>query len=488
MRGLTHFLDFMDGMEEIQGVLTWKECLRYYHRMQTLSSDWKQEQDTEDIYLNMQKRLENLKRFEEYISEYWCPYYLTVEQQELYENIRKTPLGNKTTRIISLLEKYREGLNVRGKEFAEVEYQLNSWILDEELKEQRVFFVFLLVYFSIYKNRMAMYDFLQEDYMRSIQALYKGNYVKFEFFCEFFHPQIAINYTKFKQIADKEIAEGHTGSYLSRMEKLFFRKSGRKCYFDIFGPISVYMQEFDIIPEQIMMEDQERISEQLLLSQSMLQIVLNNELKQKIQIKLQEKVQEKQYFSKSCKLIPPTEVIKEIYQSVDESVGELGYLNLTGNMLSFISREGAMNDTFVSLALICNEQIAQFYFDHFKKELQRLIPSKLGKKTEVGLMNALNFSISIKKILPTNFVAPRDWEINDIVLNNDRIGVLFAEWNNYVEKVGSLLKPILEKGEGAVTDVNDIRMQATKSFVDDFNALIEQWKVAIKELVYNSEG
>ena len=100
MRELTHFLDYMETLENTAHGLTWKEFLLFYE------SGGQNEGNS--IENDMEIRFVNLQKFEDYFSRYWCPYNLTKEQQDIYRDIKNTPLRNKTKKIILLLRDYCE--------------------------------------------------------------------------------------------------------------------------------------------------------------------------------------------------------------------------------------------------------------------------------------------------------------------------------------------------------------------------------------------
>lgn len=495
MRELTHFLDYMETLENTAHGLTWKEFLLFYE------SGGQNEGNS--IENDMEIRFVNLQKFEDYFSRYWCPYNLTKEQQDIYRDIKNTPLRNKTKKIILLLRDYCEKKEMVAElekcpaDFSEVEYLLNEWIDMDEYKKDRIFFVFLLTYFTIYQNRMTVYDFLQGEYLTSIRELYK-NYIKISFPTQnIFRQVFPVDYNEFKKIADDNIVDGYQGQYISAHEALFIQKQGTKRFFDVFGPFLACASDFGKFSSDIWEEDENSAEKQILFYRSLIQIILNSELKQKIQKALAQKIK---YSEKSAaKVASPTEMMKQVYECMDNAVNELSYLQLESNVSMIISNDQSEQNHFMTISFVCNNDIARYYFAKLKKELKKKIPAKIKIDIEKDgkVTNAPAVADVSNKLFVDYWVSPDDLGIDDLIVANESINELFETWNDTAGEILDVLEQIMDysnvekvsdpKAEEETVEDIQAKIGQIKSLRDKYNKLSTEWNQKLDGVAYHEK-
>ncbi len=500
MRELTHFLDYMETLENTKSELTWKEFLLFYERGQQEKKDGN---EMDDVVGDMEIRFSNLQKFEDYFSGYWCPYNLTKEQQEIYRDIKNTPLRDKTKKIIVLLKEYcikKEKnimTNMGTNDFSEVEYMLNKWIEMEEYKEDRYFFVFLLTYFTIYQNRMTVYNFLQGEYLTSIRELYKNYFKIYLPERNIFQQVFPVNYTEFKKIADDNIVDGYQGQFISAHEALFFQKQGTKRLFDVLGPFTACVKDFGKVSSDIWEEDEDRAEKQILFYQSLIQIILNSELKYAIQKEMEQKI--KYSKANTSKLAAPTEMMRKVYECIDHAVNELSYLKLKSNVSAIITNDQSEHNYFITISFICNNDIAQYYFEKLKRELRKKIPAKININIEKGgeVVNAPAVAEVSNKLFVDYWASPEDWGIDDLIIEDKSIGELFEVWNDTANEMLDVLEQIVDysnvekddelKEEEKTVEDTQTKIGQIKALRDEYNRLATGWKEKIDKVEYRDK-
>lgn len=474
MRTLTHFLEYMDSMETIDLQMNWMESLRVCFCGDST------EKEKEKFCIENKKRYDNLKKFEKYLCDFWAPFHLNDEQLGILRQIQKESLSNKADVLLSCMQQYFDGIALTtnpGRGIAKLEYELNKAVSREEEKENRKFYTLILTYLSVYKNEIALYDLTQNEYVISLRKLYGKRYIE----CPdgekgIISPIFKIDYRKFVTGIKQYIADGMNNRFVQLYRDYFLRTDLlQQEYFDIFGIFSMYGKR----DMSIMTVDEEMQNSALEIGLSIAQIVLNNDL---IRI-VQEQFNDKVVMDKENQMITPTQMLKKIYEGIDDAIKSNSYLNLSSNITSIITRESTHSNAIITLAFICNDDIANLYFELMKKKLEKAIPSSIvlkdkeiiGKMSEISQQLQGNMESIIRKTTDLGF--------DNIVQINERIKKLFDVNTEYLQKYDEIVREVENIFKKLnLEEQNTEKDKEVTQLCHECNEIIKKWRDAIDKI------
>lgn len=516
MRELTHFLEFMNTMEDVPGDVrvSWGDYLAYYNA-ESEKTDQERKENLVGIGEAMRIRFENLKKFESYFSLYWVRGSLRYEQQIAYESITKASLENKTEQIIQVLRQYENDYDFLRDKFtneenlADVEYMINQWENSEDMKTERTFLTFLSVYLTVYKSRIALLALMNgrsanKRYLENLKILYgEGEYIKIDFKGTLISGQkFKIDYDRFQKIIGTRTSEKPYQDF----ERLFIRKQENQVYFDILGPFFSYMQGSEKTADSIWREDQRGTVEKENVNQNIFSVILNNELKKIVQ----EKLEEKDYL-KEEKNIFPIQAMNNIYSGIAESITGLDYLDIESRISELIVKDSKEDQRFITSAFLCNTDIAKFYFDRLKEELLKIMPNQLDmiseqldKKQEHSGNNSLRTRM-LEYVLHYS-EDTRIFEQKDLkskiegylaVCVDQEFDNMVKVWEKYQKQEYDVLNNLLEVTDGFIQEgteqgISEERRKETEHDVQEqiqkYNDLLKKWRNEIEKLNYSPES
>lgn len=480
MRELTHFLEYMSTLKSYDECFSWTECLEYYYTKRENDAEKEKVKALED---KIWTRYENLKRFGEYLEEYWCPYYLSQEQQDVYKNIQNADLKEQKEQVTKIVLKY---LKVHEfveegdieENIGEIEKLVRTLSQKQEDETQKKFFVLLTVYFSISRNKTALHDLLTANFMEHLKGMLEPQNFRFDWSLDDYvlNAKMPIDMKKLRGIAQKKFAD-YEGWLSEYVETYIEGATEEKGYFDFFGPFMQCVKEKTM--NMIGNRDAETYANNLKHMGSMLQIILNSDLKEKVNDEIKNiKLDLKE------KLYSPTNIISELYVKIDRCVENVTYLKLVSDTQKMFEDEKTRQNPFFSLVFICNHKFIKYYFNELQNALLKKIPPNLDLSTyeKLGKMERYeHFFYVIENTQIRDQVKITDFDLDEIMLEDKKIKRLFDVYNENNRK---MLK-VLEQMKINVAKLNENNEGGEDDFerdLNNYNEILLIWNERLKQI------
>ena len=474
MRELTHFLEYMSTLKSYDECFSWTECLEYYYIKQENDAEKEKVKALEN---KIWTRYENLKRFEEYLEEYWCPYYLSQEQQDVYKNIQNADLKEQKEQVTKIVLKYLKVLEFveagdNEENIGEIEKLVRALSQKQQDETQKKFFVLLTVYFSISRNKVALHDLLTANFMEHLKGMLEPHNFRFDWSLDEYvlNAKMPINMKKLRGIAQKKLAD-YEGWLSEYVETYIENATEEKGYFDFFGPFMQCVKEKTI--NIVGNRDAETYTNNLKQVGSMLQIIFNSDLKEKVNDEIRNiKLDLKE------KLYSPTAILSELYVKIDQCVENVTYLQLVSDTRKLFEDEQTKQNPFFSLVFICNDKFAQYYFDEIKSALLMKIPESVNVNVyeKIGVLEQYNSLLETlgvtsreEQIKITNF------QLDVIMLEDKKIKRLFGVYN---ENNRRMLK-VLEQMKINYSELKENKENGEDNFqrnLKQYNQIVQTWR------------
>lgn len=480
MRELTHFLEYFCAMKSYDGGFSWIESFKYYYDDKVNESSVNQQMETK-----LWTWYENLKRFEEYLGEYWGPYYLDQGQQKLYKEILNASSRNQSKEVRMLLIQYL-------LEHKIVQKDIRSWSMQEIEAEIQLlsrkergngnkFNVLLLVYFSIYRSKMLLYDLLNDKHMDFFQDMLGGEKVVFSFPKNemLFEGCFPLQQRKLNQVRKENFPEKDMVGLLRYMQNYTFIKEGQ-LYFNIFGPFTQCLQDSETI-YIIGNRDKETYEKNMEQMGSLIQILINSDLKAVVQEEL-----ENLDLELEKNLISPTGIMKRIYESIDSCVERYSNLNLRSNTKLLFAEEQTRQNPYISLFFICNKTLSSYYLRMLSRELQNRIPGKITSKAsdEIDKYNEVLENVHVAQMNPQAKIT--DFGLDEIMLADRRIRDMFDMWNEKSRQLQGVLNEIVDAFD-TLGEKRNKKIIGIDDMIQRYNKIIDDWRLATENFVGKEE-
>lgn len=499
MRELTHFLAYMnDALYNVSKLPLLAENIEECYKLDQ-GEDVSMEQQ-EVLQHAFRVREKNIKAFEEYLMKYWCEYYLR-ESKEVLQVICKEPFPRKIELMTDLINENDKKKENEDTDSLHSEHggicAVEDWIAKriETDAQQEVLFSFLEVIISVNKNQNIIRSLRKSFMLESLEDTFGTVFTGFSvtlpgIYGEVRGGKISVDESTFGEWIDKMILDKTDSSYISRCRSIYIREEEGVSYFNIFGPFTELLQVMQR-REALYIDSQQHKRGKMLAS--ILQIILNPELKQEVQKRLHE-VEWNVEDANS-----PNGIMKKIYEEIDEAVRKLTYLKLDSCISEIITEDKVDGTCFFDIAFLSNSEFEVYYFNILKKRLLSKFETltKINLDARKSLLSMCEDFISKSSPCVTlNAVKPSDYLLDDRLMEGGgRIVNLINIWNGRRERVLSIYETVTvyfaaQIGEDEDEDGEEKKeipapiQKELKDYLneqcDAYNQELERWKAAVE--------
>lgn len=414
LRGLAQFLDYMCFLKDLES-------------KHVLADEG-----------NRERILHNLERYEEYLLR-WRNDHFSTEQKAIRERLWEVTDQDTINVLGDCVAEWKESTlpqkNERTYNADEIEEALEEMAVRGNGGTAR----FLLSYLSVHKSKMALLALEKEDSFHELLALLGGNYIRIGLGkkADTEYMRFAIDEAKYQQNLKILLNCGEM-----KEKQIYHVVSEREgdSYFDLLHPLYGYLDNFSLRvkadakdPEAL--EDQKEYES---IINSILQIVLNQDVKRKVQGEVSKLPSLSSFETKTAAVI-----VREAYSQIDHVAAELPYLPMESHLVKIADCVERQLPGYYDMVFLCNDTWAAYYFKLLRHELDHVIPTAQFDMQSPNVSARYLEFVQNSGFSKAEQIKPADLEYNDIIYQDADIKKLFDTWNEYAENVNAQFSRIV---------------------------------------------